>query len=781
MVTAVIALLLASQQLQVDATISRDRIEVGETVVLTITVEAAGNDPVEILNPSLVGLELLGSTDQSEVSIRDGVAMRLLTRELRLRATSAGTARIGVTLVQSGASMVQTEPTELTVVADESGTIESLAPHIRRMVESRRPPATSRDEVHVEVITSEDSIVLGDQLDLAVVAWFPQDIRTQLRTPPTLQPPQLQGAWTYTEGVPHAVDIRRRIGNTNYQMYVHSVVVFPLAPGELVIGPATVSYSMPMSYSFLSREVRHEPQSESVTIFVGEQPEANRPSSFSGAAGSGLQLTIEADEAALAVGDATVVRATLSGEGNVALWPEPTIIWPDAVRAYPEGVDVSLDSDGRKISGSKTFKYLVVPDSAGTHVFNNFSYGYYDLAARGYAVLSGSELQITADVSIEGPAPVRTTNRLLMAPDRGSMIERAARSMPLWFWLIIALFPPAIYGLVRLPPLLKTRKAGSQVGSDSALTRIEAEFREALVGLIGTYETRNNESLAASLRAAGIDAPIAAHAARVRERLWQANYGPATGTDPDELLAEVHEVLRALPRKVQPRAVQSAQGAAAFLMLLGAIPATLAGQSAEYLYEVGALRSAVDSFAARTSQEPWNVSHWYNLGAVLEKSGETVRARRAWTRAARIAPRNVRVRSAVGDLRPLDRTSARLTWVSAVSPTELFLAALVFWSLAWGIAAARRHADWKLVAVGLLAIALAGYGAYVANRYSANVALVLNDETPLREAPYGLAQSQQIFDAGMAVSIEREDPPWLLVNRGNASGWMFGDEVVPLQ
>jgi len=356
LVTLFVAALCALQQVHVQATVDRDQVDLGETVLLTITVEATSNEPVEILNPSLVGLELLGATDQSDVSISEGLATRILTRVLRLRATSAGTASIGRTVAYVGETAAEANPVEIVVEAVDYPGAETLAPHVRAMVERHVPPQLSADEVYVEVLTSTDSVVLGEQLDLAVVAWFPQHVRAQLRTPPTLQPPELQGAWTYTQGVPHAVDLRRSVRNALYHVYVHSVVVFPLTPGTLNIGPATVSYSLPMSYSFLSREVRHEPRSDSVSVFVAAQPLETRPASFDGAASSGLQLTLQAEPLELPVGDAAVVTAVLSGEGNVALWPEPKIRWPSGVRAYPEGIDVNLAPDAERVTGSKTFR-----------------------------------------------------------------------------------------------------------------------------------------------------------------------------------------------------------------------------------------------------------------------------------------------------------------------------------------------------------------------------------------------------------------------------------------
>ena len=453
--TLLFAALLSLQQVQVVAVVGRDRVALGEDVVLTITVEATSNDPVQIKNPSLSGLELLGTTDRSDVSIRDGVATRILTRTLRLRATSAGTARIGATVVHLGESVAQANPIELLVVADEDAGAESLAPHIRALVERHRPPQLSADEVYVEVLTSTDSIVLGEQLDLAVAAWFPQQIRAQLRTPPTLQPPELQGAWTYSRGVPHAVDMRRRIRDTWYHVYVHSVVVFPLTPGTLDIGPATVSYSLPMSFSFLSREVRHEPQSDSVHVYVGEQPVEARPSSFDGAAGSGLQLALSATPSELSVGDAAVVTVVLRGEGNVALWPEPRIHWPDGVRVYPERVDVELVPDAERITGGKTFRYLVVPDSSGTHRVSDLIYAYYDLQDHRYVVLRTPELAIVVEAATTAATATerRADTRVLLPIGQGGFLDRFFEANPTWSWLLLLVVPPLVEGMAAAIPL----------------------------------------------------------------------------------------------------------------------------------------------------------------------------------------------------------------------------------------------------------------------------------------------------------------------------------------
>src|SRR5207302_9065175 len=61
--------------------------------------------------------------------------------------------------------------------------------------------------------------------------------------------------------------------------------------------------------------------------------------------------------------------------------------------------------------------------------------------------------------------------------------------------------------------------------------------------------------------------------------------------------------------------------------------------SAEALYDIGALRAAADSFAARAAARPEVAAHWYNLGATLYRAGADGKAAAAWAIAARLTPR----------------------------------------------------------------------------------------------------------------------------------------------
>lgn len=777
MVTSALVAVLSLQGLDVTATIDRDEIGLGDEIALTIIVEGRVDLPVAITDPPLNGFEVIGMSDRSTVSIQGGESGRTTTRVIRLRAIRAGRAIIGPVRVEQGDVEVTTRPINLTVTSAAAN--PAVVPeHVRRIVQRRAPPPLERDEVFVEVLVSSGEIILGEQLDLIVLAWFPRHVRSRLRNPPRLEPPQLQGAWAFTQGAPGAIATGRSVGGAWYDVYVHSQVAFPLNPGEFGVGPATVSYNLPLTYSFLSRELRHEVQSDSVYVTVQEQPRANRPFAFDGAVGQNLDFTLSAERTELALGEAVEVVATLSGQGNVALWPEPRFRWPTGLRVYPERVDVELTSDPRSIGGTKNFYYLVVADSVGSHRVPPVDYPYFDLDSRSYRFLEVDQLEfLTKQTGVVVAQSARPTAPLLSS---GGWFNagRWVRQMPVWVWILVAALPPLLALLARVAQHFRWRRAHTEPTIIGEIDRLDDDFRNALADLVAHEQVREGDGLADALRAAGVEAPVATQAARVRERLWRARYGPEVEVDVSELAAETTEVLHALVgiRRVHHRA--HVVGVILLVCLFSGAGQS-AAQSAERLYETGAIKSAADSFAVRAREEPWAANHWHDLGITLQRLGAPAEARAALVRAARLRPRDATINQALSVVSTPDRVSRRLTWVSILAPAEaIFLAALV-WITGWSLALFRMRRRWTVAAV-FVALMLVGYAGYAARRYDGPVAFVLAPDTRLRLAPYGTAPGNTVLHEAMAVRVSRIEGSWVLVEHGGSRGWLLMHELVTL-
>lgn len=777
MVSLLVLAVAALQGTQVSVRVDRDDVLVGDEVVVTIRVETFGNAPVQIGNPLLDGFRVADTREQSSVRLRDGVAVRETVRRLTLMTLRTGTLFIAPITVRHGETEVRSPSVTVTVRAPGAGG-GALAARIRDLVERLPPPALTRDEVALTVHPTPDSATVGEQMDLVVVAWFPREIRSRLRNPPTLRSPQVTGAWVYHQSVPSGIAASRRVGGDTYDLYVLHDVLFPLVPGRLEIGAATVSYTLPLTYSFLSREVRHEVESARRLVPIAAQPGANRPARFTGASGRAMTLHARLPRGVLPQGQALTAELALQGTGNVALWPEPTVEWPPGLRVYPEDVRVAIRVENGVVGGTKVFRYLLVPDSAGSHRIPPPSYVYFDLDSRRYRVLEGDGVEIVTP----GRVALRRSS-LAPGPLATSMSWSAARTMdglPPWLWLIVLLAPPlSAFGLRRLrrrgERTPSRQRFAAEPGTLDALARA---FQQMLERLVPDAASREGDRLIDALRAAGIEAPVAQHAARVRDRLRQAVFGPEGATDADELRAEVQEVLRVVGGEAARFAARGGGIAALAVAMVVVVSAPVVAQSPERLYETGAYRAAADSFARRAAGDPLDATHWYNWGRASFELGDTTHARAVWIRAARLAPRTGTIRR---DLRrvPLDRTSRELAWIAPLTPAEAFLLAAGLWAGAWlliGVSERRRLA---VLAVAI-AIACAGLGQYIQSRYDRAVALVLRDGTPLRGAPYGPAPVGRRLDAGDAVRIESVRGSWLLVVRAGQRGWLLRAEVTTL-
>ncbi len=778
MVALTVVVALLGQQLSVSARVTPEQVLLGDSVVLSITVQSRGDQSVEIFMPQLVGFEVENTREQSQVTLDAGEAARITRRVLTLRPVRVGTISIPAVRVRQGSEVAATAPLSVTVASAGAASDRVLVPSVRELVVRAPAPRLQTDEVGASVLLSADSVLLGEQIDLVVIAWFPRGIRSRLRNPPTLRPPPLQGAWSYERPSPVGIAMSRQVGGTWYDLFVHHQAVFPLAVGMVRVGSATVSYSLPLTYSFLSRELRHEVETAPLDVFVRPHHEGG-DKDFEGAAGTGLTLSVEGGTTTVPLGGAIPITATVRGTGNVALWPEPRFEWPTGLRVYPGDVTVSISAEAGKLGGTKVFQYLAVADSIGAFRIPPAHYAYFDTDRERHISLRGPALAVSVSGQAAGAGVLRATPPRLVQGT--GIVGRTLHAIPGWLWILAYLIVPAALLATRILPPLKQRWQAKRrrlpETPTSPLARLDKELAAVLTRLVGPRH--DGDRLADALRAAGIEEPLAAHAARVRDRLHRALYGPDTTADPSELSAEVEEVLRVLLGTAS-QSRQSGVLVGSVLIVLAVLAGTsAAGQSAERLYETGAVRAAADSFAARAVREPQRAEHWFNLGSARYRLGDFAGARAAWVRAQRLAPRAA-MASRSNDLVPAaDLMSRRLTWVSPITPPEALLVSVMLWLAGWVVVGRR----WRTrIAVLLLALSVASgaYAAYVATQYSRPVALVRTDAVPLRAAPYGSAPAQRSLVQGAAVVMADPHGAWVRVRRGREVGWLLPRELIPL-
>jgi hypothetical protein len=765
--------LLQAAAPELHVSVDQDRISVGEEVLYTLRAVSRSSEPMDLSIASFNGFEIVSRSERTEVSFSGGPT-RTTVLEIRLRALRPGRWQVGPAKASQGREVTEAAAIAVDVEPNAAAAAPALNPRLRTLLERAPPPP--RGKAAVALVVSADTANIGEQVDVVTAAWFPRDLRLQLRRPPTLQPPVIDGVWSYPQAAPAGIAVTRNIGGSAYDLFVAHQVVFPLVAGTIAIPRAMLKYSTPLALQFFSQEERFALTSRPETLRVRPLPTVGRPADFNGAVGSGLKWERRVTPPSAHAGEGVAVDLALTGEGNTALWPPPEVKWPSNARAYVDRVEEQVRTTDGRLGGTKTFRYLVVPDSAGPLTLPAVSYPYYDLAARGYrsAPVAASSLPVAA--SGESAASVALPPGLLPASST-SLAWRLARTIPDWVWPVIFLLPPIL--VHARGRRLYHRRRRPVVPPETGLRAAEEKLDAVVRGLVPDPDHRSRTGLAAAVRAAGADAETASRVAAVRERLLARRYGPpGIMAEDSALMTEVEELVHRLGdslRGWRGRGVTVA-------LLIGLITGQANAQAPppEGLYEAGALRAAAEGFARRAELEPAVAAHWYDLGATYYRLGAKGRATAAWIRARRLEPREPTIVRALRLTPAPDATSARWLWSPPVTSEELLLAGALGWIIGWigWVLRPRLRDRWTILLVFAGAAALAGFG--LRAWYRRPIAIVL-DQTSLRLSPHGRAPALGPLEAGGAVQILRRDRGWVLVRSGDSrEGWVASDAIATI-
>ena len=775
-----IALLLAALLQQVPApdvttTVDRDRLTVGEELTFTVRVTGGTMESVEVELPPLAGLEVVARAERTEM-VGGARPSRTTVIQYRLRATAPGRWRLGPLQVRQGTSFVQADAPDVSVGPGSANAVATgLSPRVRAILDHAKIPRLN-GFAGLSLALSDDSVTVGEQVDLVTIAWIPRRLRQQMRRPPTLEPPRIPGVWNYPQPVPAGIAASRLLDGEWYDLFVLHQLVFPLAPGVIRIEPATLQFSIPVAFQFFSQEEQHSLRTEPAVLTVADVP-ADRPAEFTGAVARRLAIGRTTAPDSAAVGEPVTVTVTLTGEGNVTLWPAPPVRWPSGVRVYPDQIDDHTDLVEGRLTGTKTFRYLVVPDSSGRLVLPTIRYGFYEPGSRNFQVATAA-----ASVLPVGPAGeasvARVTPPPLMLDERPALAWRLVHRAPLPLAILLLLVGP-VAGAARFWQGRRAPVARPADARGDLLPGAERQLAQALRSLVPRAAELDREGLLRSIRAAGLEDAEGKEIVALQERIRAARFSGEGGLQRHALVEQVNRVVSRLRDEGAGSRRGPGVGVALLLLAAGLHSVSLSAQtpSAEELYQAGALRAAATGFALMTQSVPESPAAWYNLGATWFRLGDDASASAAWQHGLRLAPRNRELRLAVQLVPPPADGSGRWLGAAPVTPEELVVLAVACWLAGWfGLAVERRlRGRWLVVLVASLLIAASAW--WLRDRNARPMGIVLADGS-LALSPHERAPAVVTTVKGNAVRIIRRDGGWYLVEDVEGhEGWIQGTRL----
>ena len=140
--------------------------------------------------------------------------------------------------------------------------------------------------VDFRAIVVPDTVYVGQQATYQLGVFLDQETRQRIRRNPEFQPPETRSLMSYDLREPGNGAVSGTIAGRPYEIHVFRRALFPLTPGRYSIPAARLTYALPQTSSFFSREESYTLRAEGVDFVAVEPPAGGRPSDWAGAVGS---------------------------------------------------------------------------------------------------------------------------------------------------------------------------------------------------------------------------------------------------------------------------------------------------------------------------------------------------------------------------------------------------------------------------------------------------------------------------------------------------------------
>lgn len=414
-IACVLALLpiLSAQAADVQATLDRNSVQLGETVTLNLRVDNAGGGmdmpDLHVLNQDFT---ILGTSQNSSVSVVNGNATSTLTFGVALRPRHEGTLQIPALDVGGG----RTTPLQLQVTAPGPAT------------------AAARSNVFMEAKAEPQRGYVGQQLSYVVRLYYATSISTG-----ALNAPQLDGVEVSRVGSDLNYDAER--GGRNYHVLERRYALIPQHAGHIEIPAAdfqgeAIDPNDPNSFFGSSTPI--SASAPAVAIDVLATPADWGKNAWLPARQLSLDLTgwPGAGEV-VRVGQPLNLTMTLQATG-LGFESLPALSLPalDGAKAYPDKPVTGTRQDGQWLVGRRQQTFAVVPERAGTLTIPATSVTWWNVLTDRAEVAQIPAHQLTVLPAV-GAAAVQPSIPASAPADSSVATASAPASRTPWRWIAL--------------------------------------------------------------------------------------------------------------------------------------------------------------------------------------------------------------------------------------------------------------------------------------------------------------------------------------------------------
>ncbi len=454
----------------------------------------------------------------------------------------------------------------------------------------------SEDDIFLKMSINKTSAVKGEPV-IATIELF---TKVPIMAFEDIRFPTFNGFWSQEIESPQNVNFERR----NYKGTIYNVallrkyMLLPQQDGTIEIDPASMVAQIQIRMSgggnsifddFFGnyQTIRKRLVSDRLAVRVKPLP-ANAPQSFSGGVGR-FDMSVDMGRDSLSLHEASSVRVTISGTGNVNLVEPPKLSFPADFEVYDVKTEDRTSSNSGGTQGSKIFEYPFIPRVPGVYEIPPVEFSYYDTSSGVYRTIKSDPLTVKVGGGASVPASSLTvsaagkqTVKVLGEDIRYINVKNLSLSRGVSFfvasplyWIIVVLIVMAGYVSYRIMAGI-VRKRGDVAGRKSrkankiAKLRLQTanallkqklysafyeELHRAIMGYVAdkfsmSFSDMSKENISEYVSSRGVDSEVAERLVSLIDACEFARYAPeASYEEMDKHYREAIEIITSLEDK----------------------------------------------------------------------------------------------------------------------------------------------------------------------------------------------------------------------------------------
>ena len=386
-----ISLGVNSQSVEFSAKTSKNTVAADEAfkVQYSVNVEAS------FTTPELKDFKLLSGPAQSSytnVQIINGQMKNSysLSWTLILRPKKEGEFVIPAASITSGGKVYKSNTIKITVT---KATGTGVPDNVPDQNQNNSTVKSSGKNVFCNISVSKNKLYVGEPMLITYKLYTRytriQDYDIKLGTQ--------KDVWSHeiTPGKQGWPSYEENVNGIRYMVFpIKKELVYPLVAGDLKLEPFDMMVVAQISFFDTQR---FDVVSNSPVINVMPTP-PNAPSGFNNAVGN-FKLEATINKETVDVNDGIDLTLKLSGNGNLRLIKPLDFQFPQDFEVYDPELEDKTAVSANGTSGSKTYKYLIIPRHSGDFVIDPIEFSFFNPESKNYVTLNTPEFKIKVNKS----------------------------------------------------------------------------------------------------------------------------------------------------------------------------------------------------------------------------------------------------------------------------------------------------------------------------------------------------------------------------------------------